>query len=72
MRRGRRPSAGLIQKKPFIKLHLIISRSIAYHNGKIFVGDIGRNRMFVLDDTADVETVGETGNGRLQFKVSRF
>jgi len=43
-------------------------RSIAYHNGKIFVGDIGRNRIFVLDDTADVETVGETGNGRLQFK----
>ena len=53
-------------------LHLIISRSIAYHSGKIFVGDIGKNRIFVLDDSMDVEIVGETGNGRLQFKVSRF
>ena len=47
-------------------------RSIAYYNGKIFVGDQGKNRIFVLDDTRDVETVGETGNSRLQFKVSRF
>ena len=53
-------------------LHLIISRSIAYHSSKIFVGDMGKNRMFVLDDTMDVEIVGETGNGRLQFKVSRI
>ena len=51
---------------------MIICRSIVYHSGKIFVGDIGKNRVFVLDDTMDVETVGETGNGRLQFKVSRF
>ena len=53
-------------------MDLIISRSIAYHSGKIFVGDIGKNRVFVLDGTMDVETVGETGNGRLQFKVLRF
>ena len=51
-------------------MHLIAFRSIAHNNGKIFVGDIGKNRVFVLDDTMDVETVGETGNGQLQFKAS--
>ena len=51
-------------------MHLITFRSIAHNNGKIFVGDIGKNRVFVLDDTMDVETVGETGNGQLQFKAS--
>ena len=51
-------------------MQLIAFRSIAHNNGKIFVGDIGKNRVFVLDDTMDVETVGETGNGRLQFKAS--
>ena len=28
--------------------------------------------MFVHDDTMEVETIGETGNGRLQFKVPTF
>ena len=51
-------------------MHLIAFRSIAHNSGKIFVGDIGKNRVFVLDDTMDVETVGETGNGQLQFKAS--
>ena len=70
-RREWRPNAGLIQKR----LNYYFApdyRSIAYYNGKIFVGDQGKNRIFVLDDTRDVETVGETGNCRLQFKVSRF
>ena len=51
-------------------MHLIAFRSIAHSGGKIFVGDIGKNRVFVLDETMDVETVGETGNGQLQFKAS--
>ena len=58
--------------KSLLTLHLILSRSLAYHSGKVFVGDIGKNRVFVLDNTMDVETIGETGNGRLQFKVLRF
>ena len=58
--------------KSLLTLHLILSRSLAYHSGKVFVGDIGKNRVFVLDNTMEVETIGETGNGRLQFKVLRF
>ena len=45
-------------------------RCLAYHSGRIFVGDTGKSRVFVLDSTQDVETFGEPGNGKAQFMVS--
>ena len=56
-----------------LKPEFFLCRFLACHSGKLFVTDLGTDRIYVFfkdeDGEDSAEEVGESGGGPLQFKV---